>query len=718
MTWRVPTGVSGDWSRLNEAIDNNTSTRAVKSVPAKSWSPWITVTLPALQCGKIRFWSYYYITGPTQVEVYRDGVWVQVFNQVEINNNAWTEVSFTAGSVSQARFRQYNGRSAAENTNLIELHFEETGEPPPPPPPPAGRFTWKGCKLCYAWDFDVDAILAAGFNTAGCYTGITKTLLDECAQKGLWVIPIGVYAAFYGGKGDLAGAIAFINKWKYHPAIAAWYFLDEPEQQSWCTKDKQQTWYNALKKADPDRDLLVSHTTNVHAPYDNWNPDAADHIALSDYPINDGVFDAGTEGWYGNWKGYMDYGLNRWNKDTGGRAAMAVVQAFREGVFRDPTGYIAGMIERFQAHGIGLEKDGLAIYCWYMSAPNFGLSQKAALLNEIRTALAGFDWPHAPPEGEEVTYTCPYCGATFGTKKELDDHIASEHPDIRILDENCSDFTGWKNGDHINGVSEIEPAGQWRMAANAAAPGNRARRYRDDLVSPPDKFTLRIKTYFDNIGTLADGDFAYIQYSTSTWRFYAQFASDGLFIKKAGGVDGEVGINIVEQAAWHVWEFHVDKSGGEAVATVDVYLDGVYQGTVDCNWETAATDGRCRYVQFGCSTNGMLSHVDYIMITSGYPEETFTTEEITCSVCSSVLKVTISSITEHNEDLLCPICEAPIRTGTKVEIVSTPVIDQLRTDIGGLDEQIGQAESKVAELKGKIAEAKAKVDEIKKLLGM
>lgn len=99
--------------------------------------------------------------------------------------------------------------------------------------------------------------------------------------------------------------------------------------------------------------------------------------------------------------------------------------------------------------------------------------------------------------------------------------------------------------------------------------------------------------------------------------------------------------------------------------------------------------------------------------------ETFTTEEITCSTCESVLKVTISSIAENNRTLTCPLCQTTLpEAGTKVEIISTPVIDQLRADIGTLDEQIGQAEAKVAEAKGKIAEAKAKVDAMKELLGM
>jgi len=187
-----------------------------------------------------------------------------------------------------------------------------------------------------------------------------------------------------------------------------------------------------------------------------------------------------------------------------------------------------------------------------------------------------------------------------------------------ILDEDCADFGGWIDGDGNGGESTISPAGQWRMDAKAFAPGNAyARRSRDDIASPPNKFTLRIRTYFDDLGLSTSNDYAKIEYQTATWRFHARFASDGLFITKAGGVRTEVGTDIVKEggsAAWQIWDFVVDKSGGEAAATVEVFLDGVSQGTVDCDWEAASVDGRVRYTQRGFATDNMVSHIDYIKI--------------------------------------------------------------------------------------------------------
>ena len=189
-----------------------------------------------------------------------------------------------------------------------------------------------------------------------------------------------------------------------------------------------------------------------------------------------------------------------------------------------------------------------------------------------------------------------------------------------LLDEDCSDISDWIDEDHDTGVSEVDPAGQFRFDTNAGAAGNAyAMRYRI-INSPPDKFVVEIKTYFDSIGTHGQIDYVRFLYTTSTWRFRVFFASDGLYITKTGNVAVEVGTDIVKHggsAAWQTWRFEVDKSGGEAAATVEVFLDDVSQGTVDCDYEAAATDGRIEFVQLGYATNNMVSHVDYIRVVTG-----------------------------------------------------------------------------------------------------
>lgn len=379
-----------------------------------------------------------------------------------------------------------------------------------------GAFTWNGCKLIMSFGVDVDAIKAAGFNTAGCYTSPSDALLDECLRKGLWLIP-DLHVYFYDDAHiNLSGAIDFVNRWKHHPAVAAWYFLDEPDiKSSKFNESAQQGWYNALKAADPNHDFFTIFTAHVEK---HWNPSAFDHVGFDTYPYHKDT---------PNWEPRLRNSCNVCRNRSGGIGGTAIVQAYYSEEYGalNPTGIVDDMLRVFQEYGIGTQKDGYGMYAW---GGHGTPEQDAALRTHVTAVNAGYAWPHAPPGGEVEVYTCPHCGATFDTQKKLDDHIASEHP-----------------------------------------------------------------------------------------------------------------------------------------------------------------------------------------------EETFTTKEIACSVCESVLRITISSIAENNKTLTCPLCQITLpEAGIKVEIVSTPVIDQLRADIGALDEQIGQTETTVAELKGRIGEARAKVDTIKKLLGM
>jgi len=193
------------------------------------------------------------------------------------------------------------------------------------------------------------------------------------------------------------------------------------------------------------------------------------------------------------------------------------------------------------------------------------------------------------------------------------------YPDI--LNENCADISDWTDADTSTGVSEVDPAGQFRFDTNGTANSYVvAKRYRT-ITSPPNQFTIETKTYFDAIGSYGDEDCATLHYYTETWGFAVIFASDGLFITKATNYT-EVGTNIVKcnaSAVLQTWRFQVDKSSGEDSATVEVFLDGVSQGTVDCDTQGAFTgyDGQIGYTQYGKTTTDRISHVDYIKVATG-----------------------------------------------------------------------------------------------------
>lgn len=184
-----------------------------------------------------------------------------------------------------------------------------------------------------------------------------------------------------------------------------------------------------------------------------------------------------------------------------------------------------------------------------------------------------------------------------------------------ILNDDCSDLSSWTDNDTGTGVSEVSPAGQFRFDTNAGI----ASRYRT-IASPPDTFTLEIEAYFDSIGTYANVDDFRFYYTNGSWMLYVSCASDGLYIRKAGWTYGEVGTNILKSgstAAWQKLRFQVDKTT-ESSATVEVFLDDESQGTVDCDYEPGSgTDGMIAFIQYGQTTDNMVTHLNSIKIATG-----------------------------------------------------------------------------------------------------
>ena len=196
-----------------------------------------------------------------------------------------------------------------------------------------------------------------------------------------------------------------------------------------------------------------------------------------------------------------------------------------------------------------------------------------------------------------------------------------------ILNKSFDSLANWTKQDSGTAVSEIDPAGWLRLDTNLGAAGNASAKIYRTITLPPNKFTIEIKTYFDSLGSAWNDGF-WLTYSNITWFFSAYFSSSGLRIMKTAGGDTEVGVDIVKcnaGAAGQTWRFQVDKSAGESLATVEVFLkeEGgawVSQGTVDCDYEVAGQAGVLGLQQYGEITDNMVSHVDYIKIATGLGE--------------------------------------------------------------------------------------------------
>ena len=196
-----------------------------------------------------------------------------------------------------------------------------------------------------------------------------------------------------------------------------------------------------------------------------------------------------------------------------------------------------------------------------------------------------------------------------------------------LLDEDCSDISDWTDGDVGNGVSSVNPAGQFQFVSGSVGLGNYAYRARD-IGSFPNTFTYEIKTYHDVAGTRANADFLNLNCFQADEYFSVIFCSDGLFINDTDSGYTEVGTDLVKQggsAEWQIWRFLVTfGSVGDGDGVCDVYLkDSTHNwekvgSAIPCSKEAVFPGGLTSLAQYGQTTANQISHVDYVKIATGF----------------------------------------------------------------------------------------------------
>lgn len=230
-------------------------------------------------------------------------------------------------------------------------------------------------------------------------------------------------------------------------------------------------------------------------------------------------------------------------------------------------------------------------------------------------------------------------------------YVSSDVISWDLLDEDCSGIDDWSDGDTQDGVSEVNPAGQFHFYCPSANAGEAARRYRD-IGEYPAQFTFEIKIYFDTLGTVAADSFD-ITLATSDVSVWLRFGSEGLFVFDGSGWN-EVGDNIVSEGVWVTWRFLVDFTVA-ANATVDIYKDLDLVGNdVDCSWEYSEGEGYTELKHKGYTVNTE-SHIDYIKIATGFYTSTSNLQcysEDTIKQQGSYSLKAIAAITDSLNDTL------------------------------------------------------------------
>jgi hypothetical protein len=114
-----------------------------------------------------------------------------------------------------------------------------------------------------------------------------RSFLDECQRKGLKVLFfMGLSPSSYGARKDLT--LEVVRRFKDHPAILAWNFVDEPdlwwENRTEGRKESDlQDLYRAIKAADPYRPAFINWCFWKRPPYGTLG--ASDIASVDRYPL-------------------------------------------------------------------------------------------------------------------------------------------------------------------------------------------------------------------------------------------------------------------------------------------------------------------------------------------------------------------------------------------------------------------------------------------------
>lgn len=132
--WVSPTSheISPDWISPPLAYDGNIGTSARDFMDqGTGWYAYITLTREAITCNKVRFKIVIHnlamendLEGRrVQVDVYRDGGWVNVYDVTNFVELVWIEAAFAQGSVSKVRLRFYCPIELTANGRLYEMEM-------------------------------------------------------------------------------------------------------------------------------------------------------------------------------------------------------------------------------------------------------------------------------------------------------------------------------------------------------------------------------------------------------------------------------------------------------------------------------------------------------------------------------------------------------------------------------------------------------------------
>jgi hypothetical protein len=254
-----------------------------------------------------------------------------------------------------------------------------------------------------------------------------------------------------------------------------------------------------------------------------------------------------------------------------------------------------------------------------------------------------------------------------------------------INDEDMADITEWTDSDGGTGAStQVTFDSKTCMKLDSGSVGGANYGYRtQDIGTFGSRTVITMSTYCDAIGVWSDGDGFEFVTNNSTYRMYACFSSDGLYIVNSSDVRIEVGIDLVVQDTWQEWTFDINWSAG----TVDIYLNKVLQATGMSLCSGANANGFTYFFQPGVTTANRVSYVDWFKAGSAFvrlPSTTELTPTITTAGTYQTVTWDISAVSNVDKNAIDKLILTPIETSAS----NTFYLDNMYALIGFIQQII------------------------------
>lgn len=197
------------------------------------------------------------------------------------------------------------------------------------------------------------------------------------------------------------------------------------------------------------------------------------------------------------------------------------------------------------------------------------------------------------------------------------------------LSEDCNSLGNWTIQDVGTGAtSQTSLGGLATFRFHGGSNNGDNSQIKRTVTGMTTAYSVEIKTYFNTLGAVTSGDYAWLDIYNGTIRFRTRWSTDG--VETFNGTTWlKVGVGLVTTGNWIVWKYFIT-AGTATAAAVDIYQNGAPVGLqFSVANATTASNGQIQLTgNAGGSANRCDWYMDYLYILSITPRTNYYTDGV------------------------------------------------------------------------------------------